>query len=134
MVWSTGIRVDLEVVEVESRERNGRKGKKELKNYVFQFRMNMRKILIVVQNGPESYFGCSSKEKLKTDFAWPCENFAQSWKCSRKANLLLMRFPLRTIVRNCWSSFEIACFPDFLMKKPPEDLLDDAKCPLDLGL
>ena len=23
---------------------------------------------------------------------------------------------------------------DLLVKKPPEDLLDDAKCPLDLGL
>ena len=23
-------------------------------------------------------------------------------------------------------------FPDFLVKKPPKDLLDDAKCPLDL--
>ena len=48
---------------MESRERNGRKDKKELKNYVFQFRMNMRKILTIV---------------LKTDFAWPCEKFAQS--------------------------------------------------------
>ena len=52
---------------MESRERNGRKDKKELKNYVFQFRMNMRKIGIVVRNGLESYFGCNSKEKPKTD-------------------------------------------------------------------
>ena len=25
-------------------------------------------------------------------------------------------------------------FPSFLVKKPPKDLLDDAKCPLDLSL
>ena len=31
-------------------------------------------------------------------------------------------------------SCENAFSPDSLMKKPPEDLLDDAKCPLDLGL
>ena len=29
---------------------------------------------------------------------------------------------------------KFAFFPDFLVKKPPKDLLDDAKCPLDLGL
>ena len=40
----------------------------------------------------------------------------------------------------CWYVFhfaqscEIAYFLDFLMKKPPEDPLDDAKCPLDLDL
>ena len=40
---------DFEVVEVDSKERNGRNVKKELKNYVFPFRMIMR-------NGPESLF------------------------------------------------------------------------------
>ena len=53
---------------MESRERNEREGKKELINYVFQFHMNMRKIRTVVRNGPESYFGYSSKKKLKTNF------------------------------------------------------------------
>ena len=55
-------------------------------------------------------------------------------KCSRKAKLVLMHFLLRTLTRNCWSSCEIASFPYFLMKKPPEDLLDDVQCPLDLSL
>ena len=40
LVW-TNFGADLEVVKVETRERNGRNDKKELKNYVFQFRMNM---------------------------------------------------------------------------------------------
>ena len=65
--------VELKVVEVDSKERNGRNDKKKLKNYVFSFRTVMR-------NGPESNFGCSSKGKLKTDFAWPCKNFAQSYE------------------------------------------------------
>ena len=43
----------FKVVEVDSKERNGKNGKKELKNYVFPFRMNMRKIRTVVRNGPE---------------------------------------------------------------------------------
>ena len=55
-------------------------------------------------------------------------------KCSRKAKLVLMHFPLCTILQNFWSSCEIAFFPDFLVKKPPKNLLDDAKCLLDLGL
>ena len=58
---------------MDSKERNERNDKKELKNYVFQFRINMRKIRIVVRNGPESYFSCNSKEKLKIDFAQSCE-------------------------------------------------------------
>ena len=34
---------------------------------------------------------------------------------------------LLELVQNC-------IFPDFLVKKPSEDLIDDAKCPLDLDL
>lgn len=60
---------ELKVVEVDSKERNGRNDKKELKNYVFPFRMIMRKFRTVMQNGPENNFGCNSKGKLKTDFA-----------------------------------------------------------------
>ena len=63
-----GLDRDLEVVEVQSREINGENGKKELKNQVFSFHMNMRKIHTIVRNGPESNFGFSSKGKLKTDF------------------------------------------------------------------
>ena len=57
------------VVEVDSKERNGRNDKKELKNYVFPFRMIMRNFRTVMQNGLESNFGCNSKGKLKTNFA-----------------------------------------------------------------
>ena len=46
-----GLDWDLEVVEVESKEKNGRNDKKKLKNYVFPFRMNKRKICKVVRNG-----------------------------------------------------------------------------------
>ena len=44
-----GLDRDLEVVEVESRERNGRNGKMKLKNHVFQFHINTRKIRTVMQ-------------------------------------------------------------------------------------
>ena len=44
---------------MESRERNGRNGKMKLKNHVFQFRMNMRKIRTDVRNGLGGDFGCS---------------------------------------------------------------------------
>ena len=37
------------------------------------------------------------------------------------------RAKLLELVRNC-------IFPDFLVKKPSEDLIDDAKCLLDLDL
>ena len=96
-----------------------------------------------------------AKRSWKTmffNFAWTCEKFAQScemdrrgiwlqlkgekWKlishshakCSRKTKMVLMNFPLRTIMQNC------IFFLDFLVKKPSEDLLDYAKCPHDLGL
>ena len=73
-----GFGVDLEVVEVESKERNGRNDKKELKNYVFPFRMNMRKICTVVRNETKRILAAAQKGKMETDFTWPCENFAQS--------------------------------------------------------
>ena len=73
-----GFGVDLKVVEVESKERNGRNDKKELKNYVFPFLMNIRKIHIVVRNGLERNLATAQRGKVKIDFAWPCETFAQS--------------------------------------------------------
>ena len=63
---------------MESRERHGRKDKKKLKNHVFQFCMNMRKIRTDVQNEPDEGFWLQLKERVKTDFARPCEIFAQS--------------------------------------------------------
>ena len=66
-----GLDRDLELIWrwLKWNQEKKKKGKKELKNYVFQFRINMRKIRIVVRNGPKSYFSCNSKEKLKIDFA-----------------------------------------------------------------
>ena len=54
---------------MESRKRNGRNGKKELKNYVFQFRMNMRKIRTIMRNGPEGNLAATQRGKVKTNFA-----------------------------------------------------------------
>ena len=38
-----GLDQDLEVVEVESKERNGRNDKKKLKTHVFQFAKNLHR-------------------------------------------------------------------------------------------
>ena len=46
---------------MESRERNEGNDKKELKNYVFQFHVNIRKIRTNVGNGLGGDFDCSSK-------------------------------------------------------------------------
>ena len=45
-----GLDRDLEVIEVESRERNERNCKEELKKHVFRFRMTMRNFHIVMRN------------------------------------------------------------------------------------
>ena len=63
-------------------------------------------------------FGCSSKGKkwklISHDHAKISHSHA---KCSKNAKLVLMHFPLRTIVRNCWSSCKITFFPDFFGEK-----------------
>ena len=71
---------------------------------------------------------------MKIDFSWPCENFAQSCEMLQEDEIDADAFStshnhakLLKLMRNC-------IFPYFLVKKPSEDLLDDAKCPLDLGL
>ena len=64
-----GLDRDLKVVEVWSRERNGRNDKRKLKNKIFPFRMTM-------QNGPEGGIMLQVKEDVKADFAWSYENFA----------------------------------------------------------
>ena len=43
-----GLDRDLEVIEVDSKERNERNDKKELKNYVFPFCMIMRKFCTIM--------------------------------------------------------------------------------------
>ena len=55
-------------------------------------------------------------------------------KRSRKTKMKLIYFPLYTIMRNCWGSCENVFSLDSLLKKPSKDLLNDAKCLLDLGL
>ena len=72
LVW-TGIWADLEVVEVEKEEGNGRNDKKKLKNQIFPFRMTMR-------NGQEGGIVLEIKENCQVDFAWSYEIFAQSYK------------------------------------------------------
>ena len=68
LVW-TRIWVDLEVVEVESEEGNGRNEKRKLKNQIFPFRMTMR-------NGLRGYnYYC-----WILDFAQPCEI---GWGCAK---------------------------------------------------
>ena len=57
---------------MDSKERNGRNGKKELKNYVFLFRMNIRKIRTVLRNAPGMRNWC-----------WCIFHFAQSCKIVR---------------------------------------------------
>ena len=56
------------MVEVDSKERNERNDKKELKNYVFQFRMNMWQIRTDMQNETERILAATQKEKVKTNF------------------------------------------------------------------
>ena len=53
-----GFGVDLEVVEVESREGNGINDKRKLKNQIFPFRMIMQKFRTIMQNAPESCNCC----------------------------------------------------------------------------
>ena len=65
LVW-TRIWVDLEVVEVESEEGNGRNEKRRLKNQIFPFRMTMR-------NGPEGGIVLQTKTNCQADFSWLCE-------------------------------------------------------------
>ena len=65
-----------------------------MKNYVFPFLMNMRKIHTVVRNGLERNLAIAQREN------WKLISHSHA-KCSRKAKLVLMHFPFRTIVRNC---------------------------------
>ena len=69
-----------------------------------------------------------TKEKVKSNFVQSCEmlqedeNEVDGFSTSHhSANLL-----------ESMRSYNF--FPDSLLKKPPEDLLDDVKCQLDLSL
>ena len=53
----------MKVMEVDSKGRNGRNGKRKLENHVFQFRMNMRKIRTIVRNETEWVLAAAQKGK-----------------------------------------------------------------------
>ena len=72
--------------------------------------------------------------EVKTDFAQSCETLQEDENGADGFSTSHNRAKLLELVRNCWSSCEIVFFLDFLVKKPLKDLLDDAKCPLDLDL
>ena len=105
----------LEVVEVDTKDINEKNVKKELKNYVFPFRMIMQKFCTVMRNGPKRiFFTATQREisklishdhaKISHDHAKILHDHA---KCSRKTKLVLMHFLLRTIMWNCWISCEM---------------------------
>ena len=66
-------------------------------------------------------FGCSTKRKKWKLISHDHAKFSHSHaKCSRKTKFVPMHFPFRTIMRNCWSSWEIVFFPDFLSEEASE--------------
>ena len=112
-----------------------KKWQKELKNYVFLISHEHAENSHSRAKWTKREFGYSLKGKSENWFRMTMRKFRSHAKCSRKTKMVLMNFPLRTIVRNCWSSCEITFFfSNFLVKKPPKDLLGDAKCSLDLDL
>ena len=77
---------------MDLKERNGRNGKKELKNYVFPFCMIIQKFCIVMRNGPEGIFAANQREISKLishDHAKISHNHA---RCSRKAKISAYSF------------------------------------------
>ena len=55
-------------------------------------------------------FWLQLKGKTKNWFRMTMQKFRSHTKCFKNAKLVLMHFPFRTIVRNCWSLCEIAFF------------------------
>ena len=95
-----GLDRELEVIEVDSKERND---KKELKNYIFPFCMIIRKFRTVMQNGPEDIFLLQLKGK------------SQSWFRMTMRNFRIIMWNFHTIIRNalgmqnwCWCIFHFA--------------------------
>ena len=71
---------------MDSKERNERNDKKELKNYVFPFRIFMR-------NGLEGFFFAATQRKISKLILHDHEKISNNHaKCSRKAKLVLMHF------------------------------------------
>ena len=103
---------------MESRERNGGNNKKKLKNQAFSFRMNMRKIRTVVWIETERILVAAQKGKSENWFRMTMRKFHTIMRnAPRRQIWVLVHFPLRTIVRNCWSSCKITFFPDFFGEK-----------------
>ena len=82
--------------------------KKELKNYVFPFRMNIQKIRTIVRNETERILATAQRGKVKTDFAWLCENFTRSCEMLQEGENGVDAFStshncvkLLELVRNC---------------------------------
>ena len=84
--------------------------------------MNMRKIRTIVRNGPEGNLAATQRGKVKTNFAQSCEMLQEDKNGADEFSTSHNRTKLHFF------------FSDFLVRKPLEDLLDDVKCPLDLGL
>ena len=61
---------------MESKERNGRNEKEELKNQMLHIRMIMWKFRMTVWNEPEEENRLQVKEYVEVDFAWIYKNFA----------------------------------------------------------
>ena len=91
---------------MDTKDINEKNVKKELKNYVFPFRMIMQKFCTVMRNGPKRIFFTTTQReisklishdhaKISHDHAKISHDHA---KCSRKAKLVLMHFLLRTIM------------------------------------
>ena len=94
-----------------------KKWQKEVENYVFPFRMITQNFCTVMRNGSKGNFSCNSKGNLKADFAWPCENFAQSCEMLQEGEIGADAFftshnhaKLLKLVRNCWILCKIAFF------------------------
>ena len=78
---------DLDMVEVDSKERNWRNDKKELKNYVFPFRMIMRKFHTIMRNGPKGICVANQREISKLILYNHAKILHSHVKCSRKAKI-----------------------------------------------
>ena len=65
-MFGSGFGVDFEVVEVESREGNGRNDKRKLKNQIFPFCMIMWKFRVTMWNGPKGGIMLQAKGELSS--------------------------------------------------------------------
>ena len=99
---------DLEVVEVESKWRNERNCKKKLKNHVFQFHINTRKIRTVMQIEIEWTLVAAHKGKSENWFRMTMRNAPRRRKwCwwifhfAQSCEIVGAHAKLLELVRNC---------------------------------